>query len=109
MKTGRWLVLIGALTLALALIRAVFGESRMWILPFMLIAFLGFEYARNGRKWVSAIVGALIAAAVYALFVELIPADTASKQLGLLLLALAVGTPFLIRATRDRRGTASPN
>lgn len=99
----RWLVLIGVLTLSLALIKAAFGDSPLWIVAFTLVTFLAFELARGTSNWVSAISGALVAAAVYALYLRFIPADTPGRQAGLALLAVAVATPFVIRMIRDRQ------
>ena len=103
MKTIRWLGVVGVVVLALALIKIVFGESRLWIVAFTVVTFLVLEYARGSRKWFSAIVGALIAAAVYAIYVERLPADTAGKQAGFVLLTVAVAAPFVVRIVRDRQ------
>ena len=99
----RWLVIVGVLALSLALIKAAFGDSPLWFVPFALVTFLAFELARGTRNWGSAIIGALVASVVYLLYLQLTPADTAGRQAGLALLAAAVAAPFVIRLVRDRR------
>ena len=103
MSTIRWLVLIGVLTLSLALIKMAFGDSLLWIVAFALVTFLASEFARGASNWASAISGALVAAAVYSLYLWLMPAETAGRQAGLVLLAVAVAAPFVIRIVRDRQ------
>lgn len=103
MSMARWLLIIGVLILSLVLIKAAFGDSPLWIVAFALVSFLAFEFARGTSNWVSAISGALVAAAVYVLYLGLMPPDTAGRQAGLALLAAAVAAPFVIRVVRDRR------
>jgi hypothetical protein len=103
MSMTRWLIIVGVLTLSLLLIKAPFGDSPLWIVAFALVSFLTFELARGTSNWVSAISGALVAAAVYVLYLGLMPPDTAGRQAGLALLVAAVAAPFVIRVVRDRR------
>jgi hypothetical protein len=109
MKATRWLAVVVVLALALALIKAVFGDSPVWIVLFMLVVFFVFEYARGGGRWLRSLAGALTAAAVYILYSGLMPADTAGKQAGLVILTLAVAAPFVFRIIGDRRGTTNPH
>jgi hypothetical protein len=99
----RWLVTVGVLALSLALIKAAFGDSPLWVVAYALVTFLAFELARGTGNWGSATIGALVAAVVYTLFLRLMPADTAGRQAGLALLAAVVAAPFVIRLVRDRR------
>jgi hypothetical protein len=102
MKSIRWLAVVASLAIALAVIRAVLGESLVGVAMFFVVAMLVVQYVLGGSNWFRAVVAGLVAMAAYTMYSRLLPADTVTKQVGVVALLLALATPFVVHFIRDR-------
>jgi hypothetical protein len=104
MKTITWLAVVALLAVALAVIRALLGESPGGIVVFFVLAISVVHFLLGNRNWFRAGLAGIVAATVYAMYAGLLlPADTAGKQVGLVLFLLALATPFVVHFISDRR------
>jgi hypothetical protein len=103
MKTITWLAVVALLAVALAVIRAVLGESLVGVIVYFVLAISVVHYVLGGRNWFRAGLAGVVAAMVYAIYSRLLPADTVGKQVGITLFILVLATPFIVHFISDRR------
>ena len=101
MKTLKWLGLVAVLAVALAIITAVFGESPLWIVAYFVVVFAVFHYLAGGGHWLRTLFGALTAAAVYTIYLQVFAASTLSRQVAAALLLGVLASPLVVRFIRD--------